>query len=301
MPWLPTTGSAMPCSAPRTVRSFRFVATAIALAGAAAAAHADERPVIVITDTTIVDVDHGTLIGPRTVLVRDGHIEAIASPSAAVVPDSAQRVEGRGRFVIPGLVDMHVHLFNNVTKRPPNTWSFPLYVANGVTAVREMAGIPDSIAIVNEWRRGLADGTLVAPRVIAAGVVAYGKTPDEAIRRVDDGANAGADFIKVFSDISESSWRAVIDEAKRRSLPVIGHVPAGVSALTAAEAGQRSDEHLMQIFEACSTIERTVLDERRGLDGVRVDAFDSAYGSASVGTSNWPVALSANAKRSQVR
>ena len=241
-----------------------------------AAAHAAERPIVAITDVAIVDVEHGRTIGPRTVLVRDGRIAAIDVPSAAAVPKSAERVDGRGRFVIPGLVDMHVHLFNNASRRPPNTWSFPLYVANGVTAVREMAATPASIAIVNEWRRAVADGTLVAPRIVAAGVVAYGNTPDEAAHRVDEGADAGADFIKVFSDISESSWRAVIDEAKRRSLPVIGHVPAGVPALTAAAAGQRSDEHLTQLFEACSTIERSVLDERRGLTGADLVARSDA-------------------------
>ncbi|HEY6984767.1 MAG TPA: hypothetical protein VH375_01695, partial [Rhodanobacteraceae bacterium] len=203
-----------------TLRAFAFVGL-----GLIAPAQAVEYPDLAITDVSIVDVAHGTTIGPRTIVVRDGRIKAIAAPSAAVVPDSAERIDGRGRFVIPGLVDMHVHLFNNVSKRPPNTWSFPLYVANGVTAVREMAAIPDSIAIVNQWRRALADGTLVAPRILAAGVVAYGSTPDEAVAHVDAGADAGADFIKVFSDISESSWRAGIDEAKRRSLPVIGHVP----------------------------------------------------------------------------
>jgi imidazolonepropionase-like amidohydrolase len=83
----------------------------------------------------------------------------------------------------------------------------------------------------------------------------------------------------VFSDISASSWRAVIDAAHRHSLPVMGHVPAGVSVLAAAQAGQRSDEHLTQIFEACSTIERTVFDERHSLEGdaltARIDAQES--------------------------
>jgi predicted amidohydrolase YtcJ len=162
---------------------------------------------------------------------------------------------------------MHVHLFNNASKRPPNTWSFALYVANGVTAVREMAALPESIATVNAWRGAAADGTLVAPRIVAAGVVVDGASPAEAAQRVDKAADAGADFIKVFSDVSVANWHAILDESRRRSVPVAGHVPAGVPVLTAATAGQRTDEHLTQVFEACTPIEQHVIDGRRDLAG----------------------------------
>ncbi len=246
---------------------------------AADAAVEAARPTVAITDVTVVDVEQGRTIGPRTVLIQDGRVVAIDAPTESHIPDGAQRVGGHGRFLIPGLVDMHVHLFNNATHRPPNTWTFPLFVANGVTAVREMAAIPASMPIVHAWRKAAEDGTLVAPRILAAGVVAYGPSPEEAARQVDAAADAGADFIKVFSDISAASWRAVIDASHRRSLPVMGHIPAGVSVLAAAQAGQRTDEHLTQIFEACSTIERAVSDERHGLEGealvARSDAQES--------------------------
>jgi imidazolonepropionase-like amidohydrolase len=251
----------------RTRFSERAAQCATALLLACGAVPAAERPPVAITDVSIVDVDHGSLVGPRTVLISDGRIVAVDAPSKVAVPRNAERVDGRGKYLMPGLVDMHVHLFNNASKRPPNTWSFPLYVANGVTGVREMASVPDGIATVKQWRREVADGSLVAPHILAAGVVAWGPSPDEAAHQVDLAADAGADFIKVFSEISEPAWRAVLEAAHRRSLPVMGHVPAGVSALTAAEAGQRSEEHLMQVFEACSTIEQSTHDARRGLDG----------------------------------
>ena len=250
-------------------RLMRLLATALLLAGAAATA--GERPRIAITDVSIVDVERGRIVGPRTVLIADGRIESIDAPSS-VAPEGAERVDGRGRFLMPGLVDMHVHLFNNASHRPPNTWSFPLYVANGVTGVREMASVPASIATIKQWRGASADGSLVAPRILAAGIVAWGPAPDEAAHQVDLAADAGADFIKVFSELSEPAWRAVLEAAKRRSLPVMGHVPAGVSALAAAEAGERSEEHLMQVFEACSTIERSALDARNGLAGAALVA-----------------------------
>ena len=243
-----------------------FVA-ACACTSATHAAQAPDRSIVAITDVSIVDVEKGRLLGPRTVQIADGLVAAIDKPGEGHIPAGAQRVDGRGRFLIPGLVDMHVHLFNNSSRRPPNTWAFALFIANGVTAVREMASEPASIFIVNRWREAIANGALVAPRILAAGVVVYGKSPEDVARQVDVAADVGADFIKVFSEIPEAKWRATLEAARHRSLPVMGHVPAGVSLLASAEAGQRSGEHLMQAFEACTTIEQSVLDDRRGLAG----------------------------------
>jgi hypothetical protein len=227
-----------------------------------------KRQVVAITQVTVIDVERGLSIGPRTVLV-DGRSHCLDRCIArrALIPASAQRVDGRGRFLIPGLVDMHVHLFNLSSHRPPNDWSFPLYVANGVTGVREMRGDVASMLLVNRWRKAFDDGELAAPRILAAGIAVYGSSPGDAAHQVDAAADAGADFIKVFSELPASHWRAILAAAHARSLPVVGHVPAGVPLLAAAAAGQRSDEHLMQAYEACSSIETPLLEERRGLVG----------------------------------
>lgn len=235
---------------------------------------------VAITDVSIVDVEQGRLIGPRTVLVDEGRIAAIVAPGAAHIPASAQRIDGRGRFLMPGLVDMHVHLFNLSSHRPPNDWSFPLYVANGVTAVREMRADAESMTLVHHWQTAVDDGELIAPRILAAGIAVYGATPEDAAHQVDAAAEAGADFIKVFSEVPATHWRAILAAAQARSLPVVGHVPAGVPLLVAAAAGQRSNEHLMQAFEACSSIEARLLEQRRDLAGdaliARRDAQESA-------------------------
>jgi imidazolonepropionase-like amidohydrolase len=222
---------------------------------------------IAITNVTIIDVEHGRSIAPRTVLIDNGRIVSIEVPRTAHIPTNAQRVDGHGRFLIPGLVDMHVHLFNLSTHRPPSDWMFPLFIANGVTAVREMRGDAETMLLVKQWRKRLDDGDLIAPRIIAAGIAVQGSSPDDARHQVDAAVDAGADFIKVFSEVPSANWRAIMDEARKRSLPVLGHVPAGVSLLDAAKMGQRSDEHLMQAYEACSSIESKVLEERRGLEG----------------------------------
>ncbi len=251
---------------PRSARALTSLRTAL-LGALAFPSFALAAQALAIADVSVVDVEHGRLIGPRTVLIADGRITAVGVPSDLPIPRGTERVDGRGRFLMPGLVDMHVHLFNNASHRPPNTWSLPLYVANGVTSVREMAALPESLPTVDGWRRAAASGTLVAPRIVAVGVVAWGPSPEAAAHQVDLAADARADFIKVFSEIGEPAWRSALDAAKRRGLPLMGHVPAGVSAVTAAQEGQKSEEHLLQLFEACSTIEQDTLAARRNLAG----------------------------------
>src|SRR6185369_8653010 len=129
-----------------------------------------------------------------------------------------------------------------------------------------------SMAQVVRWRKALEGGELIAPRILAAGIAVDGKSPDDAAREVDAAAVAGADFIKVFSEVPESRWRAIVEAARKRWLPVVGHAPAGLSLLTVADAGQRSNEHLMQAYEACSSIEAQLLDGRHGLEGEALNA-----------------------------
>ncbi|HEX3125009.1 MAG TPA: amidohydrolase family protein, partial [Rhodanobacteraceae bacterium] len=229
------------------------------------------KQAVAITDVTVIDVRQDRTSRPRTVIVDDGRITAIVAPGDQI-PEGALRVDGHGRFLIPGLVDMHVHLFNLYSHRPPNDWTFPLYVANGVTGVREMRGDAASMAQVVRWRKAVEDGELIAPRILAAGIAVDGKSPDDAAREVDAAAVAGADFIKVFSEVPESRWRAIVEAARKRWLPVVGHAPAGLSLLTVADAGQRSNEHLMQAYEACSSIEAQLLDGRHGLEGEALNA-----------------------------
>lgn len=252
----------------------QVVAILVAISACTAeAADAVPRPPLAITDVTIVDVEHGHSSGPRTVLIDEGRITAIVAPDEARVPADAVRIDGRGGFLIPGLVDMHVHLFNTVSKRAPNDWAFPLFLRNGVTGVREMAADAASMPVVRRWRTAFADGTLEAPRILAVGMPVSGDTPAAAARAVDAAADAGADFVKVFSNVPEPQWRAIVSAARRRALPVTGHVPARVRLLAAAEGGQRSAEHLMQAYEACSTIEPALISERRLARNDSMDAL----------------------------
>lgn len=234
----------------------------------AASAGPPPRPgSVAITDVAIVDVEHARTLGPRTVLIDSGRIAAIRAPDAPI-PADAVRVDGRGKFLMPGLVDMHVHLFNKASQRPPNDWSLPLYVALGVTAVREMNADAAGLETIRRWRRETADGERIAPHVLAAGIAVFGSaTPAQARRDAEAAVDAGADFIKVFSEVPAAHWRAILEVARQRAKPVAGHVPAGVPLREAAAAGQRSNEHLMQAYEACSSIEKALIDARGDLEG----------------------------------
>lgn len=229
------------------------------------------RPSIAIEKVAVVDVVRGEMVEPRTVLIVEGRIVAIGEPAAITIPSGAVRVDGRGRYLMPGLVDMHVHLFNDASRRPPNDWAFPLFVANGVTGIREMRTEPASMATVESWRAKAARGEIIAPRVLAAGVAVNGETAEAARRQVREAKAAGADFLKIFSGVREPQYRAIIEEAGALRLRVDGHVPSEVSLLEAASAEQRSNEHLTQVYEACSDKEKHWLEARKGLERIELE------------------------------
>lgn len=220
---------------------------------------------LVIVDVTVIDVVNARRIGPRSVLIEDGRITLIGK--MVDIPADAVRVEGRGKFLIPGLIDMHVHLFNNASHRPANEWAFALLVANGVTGVREMLSLPEQIPQITRWNNAVRNTSLVAPHILAAGVRVSGDSEQAVRQQVREAQQAGADFIKVFSEVPAAHWRTLIDEAHKQQIAVDGHVPAQVSWLEAARAGQRTVEHLMQTYEACSSIEAHLLSSRRDLGG----------------------------------
>lgn len=222
-----------------------------------------------------------TVLSPRsavsrtrsTVVVRGDRIVAVGSPRSVRVPDDAEVLDGRGRFLIPGLMDMHVHQSGYDAVDPA------LFLANGVTTVREMSGSP----MAREWRDRTAVGTLFGPRPVvgspmldgspslwtglgaAAVEIADAAAAREAVRA---SAADGADFIKVYTRLSSESFHAVAEESHRLGLPFAGHCPDDVPVTQASAAGQRSFEHLFTTWYAASSHERAI---REALDGMTVE------------------------------
>ena len=210
---------------------------------------------VAITHATVVDVIGGRTLSDQTILVDGNRIRRV-SAGTVQIPAGARVLDATGKFVIPGLWDMHVH----ATGFGIDRLFLPVLVANGITGVREMFG---NFAWYDSARALARRGTIVSPRIVGAGHILDGKpaiwpgslgvgSPAEARRAVDSLATAGAAFIKVYSRLTREELLAVADESKKRGLPFAGHVPTLVSAVEASDAGMKSVEHLTTFLTACS-------------------------------------------------
>jgi len=172
-------------------------------------------------------------------------------------------VNGTGKFLIPGLWDMHVHMVFGDWFPHAKQVTLPLFIANGITGVRDMGG---ELEVLQQWRKEISAGTLLGPRIVMSGPMLDGpqprfpssvaiKTAEDGRRAVDDLKQRGADFIKLQSLIPRDAVFAIADEARRQQIPFVGHVPDSVRASEASNAGQKSFEHLIGIFEASSPLE----------------------------------------------
>jgi imidazolonepropionase-like amidohydrolase len=210
------------------------------------------------------------------VMIEGRHIIALGKGSKIKVPRGAQVIDATGKYLIPGLWDMHVHEWNKEV-------FFPLFIANGITGVRDMfSPLPQ----IKQWRAEIAAGTTTGPRIFAAGIFVDGPYPfckpcTIAVSNADEGRKAvlkvkemGADFIKVYSMLPRDAYFAIAEEAKRQNMVLAGHVPEFVSAAEASDAGQKSFEHLMGILVSCSAKEaewRKENEAKLRAEGIRQD------------------------------
>ena len=232
----------------------------------AAASHAQKSSPdewLVLSNVTVVDVRTGTLQPEQTVILDRNHIASVGPSKSAKYPRNAASVNCRGLFLIPGLWDMHVHLVFGDWFPGAREISLPLFVANGVTGVRDMGSELD---IVQRWRNEIEAGRLIGPRIYTPGPMLDGPkprfpssvaiaTPEDAHRAVADLKRRGADFIKLQSLIPRDAVFAIAEEARKREIPFEGHVPDSVRASEMSQAGMKSFEHLIGIFEGSSPAE----------------------------------------------
>jgi imidazolonepropionase-like amidohydrolase len=218
-----------------------------------------QQNVLAISDVTVIDATGAPATSHMTVIITGDRITAIAKVGEVSIPRNAQAIDGKGKFLIPGLWDMHVH---TVIRSLPKFY-FPLFIANGVTGVRDMAA---DLGLLKQLRKEMDEGKLTGPRLVG-GQMVDGPIPfwpgiaisvsDEAgaRRAVATAKDKGADFIKVYSLVPHQAYFALADEAKKRGIPFAGHVPFLVSASEASDSGQKSIEHLEGIWLACSAEE----------------------------------------------
>lgn len=205
---------------------------------------------IAFIDVTVLTMTEGDeMLAGQTVLVSGDSIVAIGATDDVQVPLDATIVEGSGRFLMPGLTDLHVHLEHSDDPRV-----LDLFLANGVTTVRSMDGRP----YIVEWRDLIERGEVRGPRITTAGPILDGDPPvrddnlaigsaDEAREAVRAQAAAGYDFVKVYTNLSPDAFAAVVEEAAVQGMAVAGHVPRDIPVEDALASGMWSIEHVTEL------------------------------------------------------
>jgi imidazolonepropionase-like amidohydrolase len=218
-----------------------------------------------------VDVAGGVLVPDQTVLIIGNRIAAVGPRGEVRINREADVIDAEGRYLIPGLWDMHVHSVRasgtdfEVASIANVEWHFPLFLAHGVTGIRNMGDATGDVTLdlTNTVKRRLAEGELLGPRLVACGPVVDGDPPlganpvvvrnaEEARAAVNSLADAGADFIKPYENLSREAYFAILDQARRRGIPVDGHVPFRITIEEAGTAGQRTAEHPEAMAAGCA-------------------------------------------------
>jgi Amidohydrolase family len=228
-------------------------------------AQAQSPPVpIIIIHATVINPSTSSVLANRTVVITSDHITSVSDAAKFQSPKNARIIDAIGQYLIPGFWDMHVHSAFGDWFPGGRDIILPLFIANGVTGVRDMGG---DVPVLMEWRKDVADGKIIGPRMVISGPMLDGYLPNgklrfpssiaittaaSAVAAVDLLKAQGVDFIKVQSVISHDAYFAAAAEAHKQGLPIVGHVPDKVRLKEVVEAGQKSIEHLMGIFEGCS-------------------------------------------------
>jgi len=219
-----------------------FATAALAAAPGGHSVELAHQPVAFV-NVTVVPMDNHRLMQGQAVIVRKGRIDEVGPIDTTRIPENALHIDGRGKYLMPGLVDMHAHVMEED--------QLILFIANGVTTVRNMAGSTEHLA----WREKISQGDLVGPTIHTAGPIIDGDppewpestivaTPEQARKVVAAQRKAGYDFLKVYSNLTKEAYDALTEAAKSHDIPVAGHVPKDVGLAHALAARQRCIEHL---------------------------------------------------------
>jgi imidazolonepropionase-like amidohydrolase len=226
--------------------------------------------ILAVTHVTVIDAT-GTPARPdMTVLIDNRKIAVVGGFASVSIPRNAQIIDASGKFLIPGLVDSHLHLTDAGEPNGSREFFLPLLLANGITTVRDMGGYLESLVPL---RRDIRQGKQLGPEIFFAGPYLDGNPPSfqpslvvtnavEAAEDVHTLAQQGVDFIKVQSILSRDAYFAIAQAARREHISFVGHVPDLVTAAEASDAGQKSVEHLTGVLRACSSEEPQLMREQ---------------------------------------
>ena len=241
-------------------RSFGHVIPLALMAGALAVATHAQSTTTAFTDVTVVPMEFNKVVPNQTVVVTGDRITAIGPSASTRVPDGALRVDGRGKFLMPGLAEMHGHVPPPTASRELVDNVLFLYVAAGVTTVRGMQGAPGQL----DLREAAKRGDIIAPTLYLAGPQFSGnavKSAEDAIARVRQQKSEGWDLLKVQEGLSPVAYSAMAKTAKEVGIRFGGHVPDEVGLLQALEQGQETFDHIDGFIEQLDGRARRVDDK----------------------------------------
>jgi imidazolonepropionase-like amidohydrolase len=194
---------------------------------AAAQSKGKSGRVVAIVHVSVIPMNRETVLRDQTVIVADGKIQSLGPEESIPIPSDAQKIDGRGKYLIPGLTDSHVHLQTPI--------EFAVFLASGVTTVYNLDGRPAHLA----WRREIADGEMIGPRIFTTGPIFFqAATAEEAVRKVDEQAALGYDGVKVYNGVSKEAYGPLIAEAKAKNMLLMGHVARKPDFQATVDAGQ---------------------------------------------------------------
>jgi imidazolonepropionase-like amidohydrolase len=205
------------------------------------------RTTLAFENVNVVPMDGNRVLANQTVVVSDGRIVTVGSAANATVPTGAQRIDGRGKYLMPGLAEMHGHMPSGESATLHNTLF--LYVANGVTTVRGMQGSGYHITL----RDLLARGELLGPRFFPAGPqlsANSARTPEAARAAVERQKEMGFNLLKIQEGLGSEVYDTIVKVARALGIPFGGHVPDAVGLWKALDAGQVTIDHLDNYMEA---------------------------------------------------
>ncbi len=210
------------------------------------------NPLVAFVNVNVVPMDSEQILESQTVLVRDGVIEQIERSEQVYVPAEAHIIDGQGKYLMPGLVDMHVHLLDEN--------DLLLFAAHGVTTVRNLWGGQFRADHLG-WRANIRAGNLLGPTLYTSGPIMEGppktvpfmkvyEDPESARAAVIDQIEQGYDFIKVYDYVSLPTYQAIIETAQSRGVMVVGHTPKKVGLERVLNSGQVTLEHISGFIDS---------------------------------------------------
>ena len=205
--------------------------------------------VVAFVDVNVIPMDRERVIEGQTVIVRDGRVASIEPSARARIPSGALRVDGRGKYLIPGLAEMHAHIPGAQAPEQLVRDIFTLYIANGVTTIRGMLGAPNQLTL----RAKTASGEMLGPTIFVGAPSLNGNTaadPATAARLVREHKAAGYDFLKLHPGIPRTSYDSIVAAARAVGITYAGHISQGVGLEHTLASRQSTIDHLDGYLEA---------------------------------------------------